>query len=221
MADTEFNVEEFIAGLESEVMPSPSESFGDAGSMLDPSLGSEDNPFIEEEESDPSILQKQKAMQFDGPIPGQAMTKVRGQQAHQQPPQYTSLEDAAEFVLQGFLNPTVQRDVLSSLDKGVPAHMIVESMIMVGVSEGKWTIDLGMLMGDTIMTNIVGLSALSGVEINFGTKDVAGKQKTMKQWHKEKVDKKKGVADKKKLEEVQAASVAKSTTSLLSRSGDA
>jgi hypothetical protein len=188
---------------------------GDAYSQVQ-DFGSEDMPFPADE-PDPAILQKQKSQAFDGPIPGQSMTKPMGEQAHQQPPQFTTIEEAAEFILQGFLNPQNQRQTLAALEKGVPLELMVESMIMVGAAEGKWTIDLGMILADTVATNIIGLAALTGTDINFGRKDSFGNQKTMKQWFDDKVAAKSGKAKEEEAAKQVTQDTAAATSSLLSR----
>jgi len=188
---------------------------GDAYAQVQ-DLGSEELPYPADEE-DPAILQKQKAQAFDGPIAGQSMTKPMGEQAHQQPPQFTTIEDAAEFILQGFLEPQNQRQTIAALEKGVPMELVVESMIMVGAAEGKWNIDLGMMLADTIATNIIGLAALTGTDINFGRKDSYGNQKTMKQWFDDKVEQKNGKAKQEEATKQMTQDTAAVTSSLLSR----
>ena len=185
--------------------------------QLDPTVGDDDNPFIESATIDPTKDQKRKAMAFDGPIAGQSMTKPMGEQAHTQPPQYTNIEDAAEFILQGFLDPQNQRQTIGALEKGVPLELVVESMILVGAAEGKWNIDLGMLLADTIATNILGLAALTGTDINFGRKDSFGNQKTMKKWFEDKVAAKQGKAKEEEAAKTLTQDTAATTASLLSK----
>lgn len=107
--------------------------------------------------------QKVNMSKFDQPIPGQSLTSSPGQASYEQPPQFTKLSDATDYLFDRITQPDVQRDLLRLLDAGIPVSIMIEPMIMQGVNQGVFNLDLGILAIKPLATMIAGLAQRAGV----------------------------------------------------------
>jgi|TARA_Y100000310_G_scaffold332078_1_gene406954 hypothetical protein len=102
---------------------------------------------------------------LDAPVPGESLTSAPGSMLYEQPPQFTGLEDAAHAIFMSMSNENELRKVLQMLDSGVPVALIAESIVMFGASEGKWNIDMALLLLEPVSIMIAGFGSQAG--INF------------------------------------------------------
>jgi hypothetical protein len=102
---------------------------------------------------------------FDMPIPGQSLTGEPGGAAYEQAPQYTDVEDVADYLFDRMLNPHVQRDVLRMLDAEVPATNLAEVVLLHGAQEGKWNMDMVMMAMEPVTAILYGLGDRAGINV--------------------------------------------------------
>ncbi len=145
--------------------------------------------FFDDEEDAvevPEEQQSENARQLDAPIPGQSLTAEPGSMPYEQPPQYTELSEAMDFMFDNVTQPKPYKDFLNMADSGVPISMIVQSILMFGASSGKFNIDLAMLMVEPLTTILAGLAVKENIIPVFETKkkeeevDVASLRKIFK-----------------------------------------
>lgn len=104
------------------------------------------------------------------PIPGQSLTTEVGNRPWENPPQYSTVEEALQYYIPRVINPDMQEDMFNVLETGIPVTMIAETLIQGGVMQGKHTIDVGILALPVIMETIAYIAEEQGVEYEMGTK---------------------------------------------------
>jgi len=83
---------------------------------------------------------------FSAPIPGQSLTAELGERPWQHPPQYPTVERAAEYYAERILNMTARDQLVEVMESGIPLTTIANALQGGSVMEGKHTIDVGILM---------------------------------------------------------------------------
>jgi len=107
---------------------------------------------------------------LDAPIPGQSLTTEPGNRPWENPPQYTTVEEAIQFYMNRFSDPEMGTRVLDILeDSKVPVTVLVEVITMGGVMQGLHTIDVGIMVTPILVEFIVGMAKKAGVEHTVGT----------------------------------------------------
>lgn len=101
---------------------------------------------------------------FDAPIPGQSLTQPVGGSRVEHPPQFIHLEDALNFTWDRMHKPKVLVKMMGLLKSGAPVESLVNTMIFRGISEGKWTVDLGLLMYQTVVWQIEAIAKLKKIK---------------------------------------------------------
>lgn len=106
---------------------------------------------------------------FDLPVPGMGMTHEVGARPWQQPPQYTEIDDVAQFYLAKMEDEAFNDNVLNLLETKMPVTMIANALQTTGVMNGVHTIDVGMLTLPIIMEMIMFLADSEGIDYVSGT----------------------------------------------------
>jgi len=106
---------------------------------------------------------------FDLPVPGMGMTHELGARPWQQPPQYTNVDDVAQFYLAKMEDEAFNDNVLNLLETKMPVTMIANALQTTGVMNGVHTIDVGMLTLPIIMEMIMFLADSEGIDYVSGT----------------------------------------------------
>lgn len=103
-------------------------------------------------------------MQFNGPIPGESLTRTPGNAPWEQPPQHTKVEDAAAIYMDRLDDDETMEDLLFILGEGMPIDVMVESLLMNGEMQGKHTADVSILIGPILHEHMISLAEAAGVE---------------------------------------------------------
>jgi len=114
---------------------------------------------------------------IDAPIAGQSLTAELGNRPWQQPPQYTTVEQALEFYIPRLTNPEMLDDLLNVMETGVPLTTLANAIQSSGVMEGKHSLDIGILIMPVLMETMAYLAEESGVEFESGTNKKIGSDK--------------------------------------------
>tara|TARA_E500000318_G_C3556348_1_gene211330 strand:+ start:1171 stop:1692 length:522 start_codon:yes stop_codon:yes gene_type:complete len=102
--------------------------------------------------------------ELDAPIAGMALTHELGARPWQSPPQFPTLEEAADFYLTRIGDDKLMYNVLSVAESGVAIPTIAETLTLAGVMEGKHTIDTAVLVNPIITEYIKGLADTAGID---------------------------------------------------------
>ena len=107
---------------------------------------------------------------IDAPIAGQSLTSEVGGWPWEQPPQYSTVEEALEFYVPRLTEPTLQNELMDVIEMGLPLTTIANSLQQGAVMQGKHSLDVGILVMPVIMEMLAYLAEERGVKFNMGTK---------------------------------------------------
>jgi|TARA_R110002012_G_scaffold117553_1_gene265539 hypothetical protein len=102
-------------------------------------------------------ITKNTSNPFDAPIPGQSLTDTPGNYPWEHPPQYTDLNTAAEYVWDILHEENKLEQVLLILKSGVSVEAIARGILFTGFVDGKWTVDLAMLLAEIVFNQVLAL----------------------------------------------------------------
>ncbi len=94
---------------------------------------------------------------FDAPIPGQSLTDTPGNFPWEHPPQFTDLDKAAEHVWETLHDEIKLEQVILILKSGVSVEALTRGLLFSGFTEGKWTVDLGILLAEIVFNQILAI----------------------------------------------------------------
>jgi len=106
---------------------------------------------------------------IDAPIAGQSLTSEVGGWPWEQPPQYSTVEEALEFYLPRLTEPTLQNDLMDVIEMGLPLTTIANALQQGAVMQGKHSLDVGILVMPVIMEMLAYLAEQRDIEFNMGT----------------------------------------------------
>lgn len=106
---------------------------------------------------------------IDAPIAGQSLTSELGNRPWENPPQYTTVEEALDFYIPRIMEPTLRNDMLNVLEMGVPITTFANALQMSAVMQGKHSIDVGVLALPVIIEAIAYVADAEGIEYKMGT----------------------------------------------------
>ena len=83
---------------------------------------------------------------FDRPIPGQGMTSELGARPWEQPPQYTTVDEALSYYLPKLSDDEFAKNLVNVMEMGVPITSLANTIQMSSVMEGRHSVDVGILI---------------------------------------------------------------------------
>ena len=112
---------------------------------------------------------------FDRPTPGMSLTAELGNRPWQQPPQYSTVEEALQWYIPRLTNPELLDELLDVMESGLPLTIIADAMQTGGVMEGKHSLDVGILILPVLIETMAYLAEEAGIEYNEGSNIEADK----------------------------------------------
>ena len=106
---------------------------------------------------------------FDAPIPGESMVAEVGARPWQQPPKYSTTEEALGFYLPRFQNEEFVEGLLDMLELGIPVTNIANTLQTGAVMEGLHSIDVGIIIIPVLVEMLSYIAEDAGIEFNTGT----------------------------------------------------
>lgn len=106
---------------------------------------------------------------FDRPIPGMSLTAELGNRPWQQPPQYSTVEEALQYYIPRLTNPELLDQLLDVMETGIPLTTIADAMQTGGVMEGKHSLDVGILIIPVLIETMAYLAEEAGIEYDEGS----------------------------------------------------
>lgn len=113
-------------------------------------------------------MAKPTAPSLNAPIAGQSLTTEVGSRVWQQPPKYSTVEDALDYYMPRLNSPSVRNKMLDVLEMGVPVTTVVETMQMSGIMSGLHTIDVGMLATPVLMEMVAYIAEDADIDYDMG-----------------------------------------------------
>lgn len=121
----------------------------------------------EQEEQGPLVDPKSNADKFDLPVPGQSLTAEPGAAAYETPPEFTKMEDATDYLFNNLMAKPAQKKALQAMNEGVPVSLLAEPILLHGVQEGKWSMDMALMLMPTFSVMLYGLGKKAGVNVKM------------------------------------------------------
>jgi hypothetical protein len=107
-------------------------------------------------------------MQFDGPIPGENYTSDTRNYPWHRPPDIADYDQAIDYVIQQISEPEPMSAILTLLEAGASVAGVVSTINMSNIGDGKYPIDLSILIAGPIARYIELYAKGSGIEIDMG-----------------------------------------------------
>jgi len=105
---------------------------------------------------------------LDAPVPGESLTAELGSRPWQQPPQYTTVEEALDYYIPRLQSDEVSKQLIDVLEMGIPVTTIANTMQLGSVMEGKHSVDVGMLILPVLVELIMLIGDTAGVKYTSG-----------------------------------------------------
>ena len=105
---------------------------------------------------------------LDLPVPGIGMTAELGGRPWQQPAQYTTVDEVAQYYIAQMQDEAFTEQTLNLLETKMPVTMIANAMQTTGVMNGLHTIDVGILTLPIIMEMIMFIADSDGIDYVTG-----------------------------------------------------
>jgi len=105
---------------------------------------------------------------FNRPIPGESLTAELGARPWQNPPQYTTVDEAMSYYIPRMAQDEFAKGLLNVMEMGVPLTVLANTIQIAGVMEGKHTVDVGILVMPSIIETMKLIGDSAGVEYNTG-----------------------------------------------------
>jgi hypothetical protein len=105
---------------------------------------------------------------LEAPIPGMAMTHEVGARPWQTPPQYPTVNKAAQYYVVSMQDESFVEQAINLMETGMPITLIANNMQLMSVMEGKHTIDVGMLLIPVIMEMLMLIGDRAGIKYATG-----------------------------------------------------
>ena len=111
---------------------------------------------------------------FGRPIPGNSLTTHKpGDRPWERPPEMSTVEDALRFYFKMLNNPDVIDDLMTLLDMGVAIRPIVQSIYTSGVMNGMHSLDVGLIIEDTMSEFLATVAKSYDIDFTFTEEDPA------------------------------------------------
>lgn len=117
---------------------------------------------------------------IDGPIPGQSLTFELGNRPWQNPPQYSTIEEALEYYIPRLIEPEFVDELLNIMQMGVPLTTIANAMQIGGVMQGLHTIDTGVLVIPVLIEMMAYIGDGADIKYNTGIEEEGRRSKIPK-----------------------------------------
>lgn len=108
---------------------------------------------------------------FDGPIPGENFTSDTRNYPWHRPPEFSNPDQVIDWLSKMLTKKEGAFFVLTMLGFGIPVSNIVSTILMKGISQGKWSIDTALLSAGPISHMIVLIAKKEKMEYTLGLED--------------------------------------------------
>jgi len=105
---------------------------------------------------------------FDGPIPGANYAADTRNYAWHRPPDISEYDEAVDYMIQKMDDPDQHELVFSLLEIDTQVTTVVTTLLMQGISKGKFPIDLAILMAGPLARYISIVADSQGIKYDMG-----------------------------------------------------
>ena len=115
---------------------------------------------------------------FDAPIPGMGMTHELGARPWQNPPLYTTVEEALDYYIPRMASTAFSSQLLDIMATGIPLTTLANTVQMAGVMDGKHSADVGILILPVLIEMMRFLGDSAGVDYATGLDEDTSRPRT-------------------------------------------
>lgn len=109
---------------------------------------------------------------LEAPIPGMSLTTEPGGFPWEQPPQYVTIQEVADFYINKLTEEQDTIDkTLDAIEQGVPLDSLANGAIMFNMMKGIHTIDVGFLVMPIIVELFITLAELNDIKYYISAED--------------------------------------------------
>lgn len=102
---------------------------------------------------------------FDAPIPGESLTGAPNKSyPWERPPEFVKVDEATKWLFNSITNKDTLADILDQIREGVALDELAQTILLMGVSEGKWTTDLMLLLIEPTIYMLYFLATQAGID---------------------------------------------------------
>jgi hypothetical protein len=110
-------------------------------------------------------------MKFERAVPGQSLTQDPDSPLpFEKPPEFTNYDQAQDYIFTKLMGNS--SELVSSLAGGVSIEQLTEVILSTGYQQGKWSVDLLMLLVEPTMYILLFICEVSGVDYVFSDDDM-------------------------------------------------
>ncbi len=110
---------------------------------------------------------------FDAPVPGQSLTQPVGGSPSEHPPKFVNLDEALNFTWDKLHNPKGLVKLIGMLKAKTPVEVLARTVIYQGLLKNLWTVDVGLLMLQTVIWQIEAIAKLKKIKVQTFVEDTA------------------------------------------------
>ena len=106
---------------------------------------------------------------LDAPIPGQSLTTEPKSRPWEQPPKYTTAEEALDFYVPRLSDPEMMAPMVDVMEDGTTVVTVAEMIQSSGVMQGLHSVDVGLIISPVLVELLVTQADLAEIEYKVGT----------------------------------------------------
>jgi len=111
---------------------------------------------------------------FDRPIPGMGMTHEVGARPWQNPPTYTTVEEAVNYYVERMSTDQFRDQLIDVMEMGIPLTTMANTIQLASVMEGVHTVDVGMMLLPILVELLKSMGDASNVQYVTGMEKTEG-----------------------------------------------
>ena len=106
---------------------------------------------------------------LDAPIPGQSLTTEPKSRPWEQPPKYTTTEEALSFYIPRLSDAELMAPMVDAIEDGTTVVAVADMIQSSGVMSGLHTLDVGLMISPVLVELLVTQAQLADIEYKIGT----------------------------------------------------
>lgn len=109
---------------------------------------------------------------FNHPVPGESLTNEGGARPYESPPETNEPEVVLNSIISFFKDPEQKDILLSALAAGMPVEAIVQTFMLAGVSDGRFSPDVAELIKPAVAIHIIQMALAENIPVQVFTDEV-------------------------------------------------
>lgn len=107
----------------------------------------------------------------NGPIPGQNFTSDNRNRSWHRPPEVVDFDEAVEMVAKKIMEPKAANSLLTFLEMGMTVATATSTLLLGGMSAGKWTPDMMLMIAGPTARMIELMAKQAGIKYRMGIEE--------------------------------------------------